>query len=131
MGKLKPFLSFFLVPLSFLLFFTGCEKTVEEDIIQPVEMMVGQKSKAANLAAETNVQTVRAALQRYPSTSPTNQYPGDMDISDYDTLRELLAGENLPDSMDELMWDPAYEVRYESDGYTFTFEVRVSGIWNM
>lgn len=115
---------FFLLPLIFSIFFSACEKKIEEDVIQPIEMMVGQKSTATSLAAESNVFTVRAALLRYPATSPTNQYPGDMDIYDYETLRELLVDENLPTSIGELMWDPGYGVMYQSDGHTFTFEVR-------
>lgn len=124
MTRIKPYLIFFLLPLTFSIFFSACEKKIEEEIIQPVEMMVSQKGKAASLAAVTNVQTVRAALLRFPANSPTSQYPGDMDIYDYAALRELLVDENLPSEMAELMWDPAYGVRYQSDGYTFTFKVR-------
>jgi hypothetical protein len=124
MNRFKCYLIFTLIPFSFLLLFSGCEKTVEEDVIKPIEMMYGQKSVATALAAESNVRTVRAALLRYPATSPTNQYPGDMDIYDYRTLREVLVDENLPPDMTELMWDPAFGVTYRSDGYTFTFEVR-------
>ena len=124
MTRMKSYLIFFLLPLTFSIFFSACEKKIEEDIIQPVEMMVGQKGKAASLAATTNVQTVRAALIRYPAVSGTSEYPGDMDIYDYETLRGLLVDENLPTSIGELMWDPGYGVRYQSDGHTFTFEVR-------
>ena len=111
------------LPLA-LLFFSGCEKTVEEEVVAPIEMMVGQKGAATSLAAETNVRTVRAALMRYPATSPANQYPGDMDITDYEALRELLPDENLSADMTELMWDPAYGIRYQSDGNTFSFQVK-------
>lgn len=93
-------------------------------MIKPIEMMYGQKSVAAALAAETNVRTVRAALMRYPATSPTNQYPGDMDIYDYRTLREVLADENLPAEMTELMWDAGIGIKYTSDGNSFTFQVK-------
>jgi len=93
-------------------------------VIKPVEMMVGQKSAAAVQAALSNVQTVREALMRYPAISPSNRYPGDTQIYDYGTLREVLANENLPPDMADLMWDPAYGVVYSSDGYTFTFAVR-------
>ena len=124
MIRIRFIFTFTLLPLTFLLVFSGCEKTVEEDVIQPVEMMFGQKSAAASLTAESNVRAIRSALLRYPAASPTNQYPGDMDIYDYETLREQLAYENLPASIGELMLDPAYGVRYHSDGYTFTFEVR-------
>jgi hypothetical protein len=113
-----------LLSFTFFLILSGCEKTVEEDVIQPIEMMAGQKSAAASLAAESNVRIIRAALLRYPAASSTNQYPGDMDIYDYETMRELLADENLPASIGELMWEPAYGVRYHSDGYTFTFQVK-------
>ena len=124
MTGMKSFLYFLLVSLSFLLFFTGCEKKIEEDIIQPVEMMVGQKGKASSLAARTNVQAVRAALMRYPAVSGTNEYPGDMDIYDYTTLRQTLADANLPADISEAMWDPAYGVSYRSQGADFTFEVK-------
>jgi len=97
---------------------------MEEEVIKPIEMMVGQKSAAAAEAAITNVRTVRAALMRYPAISASNEYPGDMDIYDYRSLREVLADENLPPDMAELLWDPAFGVTYRSDGYTFTFEVK-------
>jgi hypothetical protein len=97
---------------------------IEEDVIKPVEMMVGQKSAAAAQVALSNVQMVRAALMRYPAASPSNEFPGDMDIYDYSTLRQVLADANLPPDMTELMWDTAYGITYRSDGYTFTFETR-------
>ena len=87
-------------------------------------MMVGQKSVAAAQAALSNVQMVRAALMRYPAASPSNEFPGDMDIYDYSTLRQVLADTNLPPDMTELMWDTAHGITYRSDGYTFTFEAR-------
>ncbi len=128
MSRIKSYLIFILVSFSFLLLFSACERTMEEEVIKPIEMMVGQKSVATALAAESNVRTVRAALMRYPATSPTNQYPGDMDIYDYRTLREVLADENLPPDMADLMWDAGFGITYRSDGYTFTFEVRaISG----
>ena len=115
---------FILISLSFLLVFSACEKTMEEDVIKPIEMMVGQKSAAAVLVAVSNVNNVRAALMRYPAVSPSNEYPGDMDIYDYRTLRQVLTDANLPPDMAELMWDPAHGINYRSDGTTFTFEVR-------
>ena len=124
MSRIKSYLIFILVSFSFLLLFSACERTMEEEVIKPIEMMYGQKNVATALAAESNVRTVRAALLRYPATSPTNQYPGDMDIYDYRTLRDVLPDENLPPDMAELMWDPASGVTYRSDGYTFTFEVK-------
>ncbi len=124
MNRFKQYLTFSLLPFSFLLIFPACERTIEEEVIKPIEMMYGQKNVATALAAESNVRTVRAALMRYPATSPTNKYPGDMDIYDYRTLREVLADENLPPDMTELMWDTGFGINYRSDGYTFTFEVR-------
>jgi hypothetical protein len=124
MSRYRFYLIFTLLPFSFFLLLSGCEKTMEEEVIKPIEMMVGQKSAAAAQAAIANVRTVRAALMRYPATSPTNQYPGDVDIYDYRTLREVLADENLPPDMAELMWDAGFGITYRSDGYTFTFEVR-------
>jgi len=124
LSRIKSYLIFILVSFSFLLLFSACERTMEEEVIKPIEMMYGQKNVATALAAESNVRTVRAALLRYPATSPTNQYPGDMDIYDYRTLRDVLPDENLPPDMAELMWDPASGVTYRSDGYTFTFEVK-------
>jgi len=124
MNRSKLHFAMSLLTISFLLIFSACEKTVEEEVIKPIEMMYGQKNVATALAAESNVRTVRAALLRYPTTSPTNQYPGDMDIYDYRTLRDVLPDENFPPDMAELMWDPAFGVTYRSDGYTFTFEVK-------
>ena len=124
MSRSKSYFIFSLLSLSFLLIFSGCEKTMEEDVIKPIEMMVGQKSAAAAQVAVSNVNNVRASLMRYPAVSPSNEYPGDMDLYDYSTLREILADANLPADMTELMWDPAYGIIYRSDGYTFTFEVR-------
>ena len=124
MNRLKPCFTVFILPISFLLVFAACERTIEEDVIKPIEMMVGQKSAAAAQVAVSNVNNVRAALMRYPAVSPSNEYPGDMDLYDYSTLREILADANLPADMTELMWDPAYGIVYRSDGYTFTFEVR-------
>ena len=124
MDRLKPYLPIFYFLLSILIITPACERTMEEDVIKPIEMMYGQKSVAAALAAETNVRTVRAALMRYPATSPTNQYPGDMDIYDYRTLREVLADENLPAEMTELMWDAGIGIKYTSDGNSFTFQVK-------
>ena len=124
MSRIKSYLIFAVLCFSFLLILSACERTVEEDIIKPIEMMVGQKSAAAAEAAIANVRTVRAALMRYPAVSASNEYPGEMDIYDYRTLREILADANLPPDMSELMWDPAYGISYRSDGYTFTFEVR-------
>jgi hypothetical protein len=122
--KLKPYISFTLLSLSIFLLLTGCEKTMEEDVIKPIEMMVRQKSAAAAQVAVSNVNNVRAALMRYPAVSPSNEYPEDMDLYDYSTLREILADANLPADMTELMWDPAHGITYRSDGYSFTFEVR-------
>ena len=109
---------------AFLLIFPACDRAVEEEVIQPVELMYGQKDVAAEQVAVSNVQTVRAAIMRYPANSPSGQYPGDMEIYDYGSLRETLAGANLPRNIAELMWDPAYGITYQSDGSTFTFEVR-------
>ncbi len=124
MNRSKKFFIIFHFLFSIFIIIPACEKTVEEEVIKPIEMMYGQKNVATALAAESNVRTVRAALLRYPTTSPTNHYPGDMDIYDYRTLRDVLPDENLPSDMAELMWDPAFGVTYRSDGYTFTFEVR-------
>jgi len=124
MSRFKFYLMFILAPLTFFLVFTACEKTIDEEVIQPIEMMVGQKSAAAVQVAVSNVNNVRAALMRYPAVTPSNEYPGDMDIFDYNSLRETLAQASLPADMAELMWDPAYGIIYRSDGYTFTFQIR-------
>ena len=124
MNRFKCHLILTLLPLTFLLVFPSCQRTVEEEVIKPVEMMVEQKAAATAETAVLNVRTVRAALMRYPAVSPSNQYPGEMEIFSYDSLRGVLADENLPPDMSELMWDPAYGVTYRSDGYTFTFEVK-------
>jgi hypothetical protein len=101
----------------------GCERTIEEEVVQPIEAIYGQKSAASLEAAVANVRIVRSALMRYPATSSDNLYPDDMVITGYDSLREILTDENLPVDMGELLWDPSYGIRYMSDGYGFTFEV--------
>jgi hypothetical protein len=102
----------------------GCEKTVDEDVVQPIESMYGQKDAAAMEAAVANVQMVRSALMRYPAVSMENEYPRDTQIYDYDSLREILVSANLPTSMADLMWDPAFGINYSSDGLSFSFQVR-------
>jgi hypothetical protein len=124
MCRSKRYLVIFHFLFSILFIFPACERTIEEEVIKPIESMYGQKDVARALAAESNVRTVRAALMRYPATSPSNQYPGDMDIYDYGTLREVLADENLPPDMTELMWDAGFGVTYTSDGYSFTLQVK-------
>jgi hypothetical protein len=118
------YLTIAILPISILIIFPACDRTLEEEVIKPIEMMVGQKSVAAAQAALSNMQMVRAALMRYPAVSPSNEYPGEMDIYDYSTLRQVLADANLPPDMTELMWDTAHGITYRSDGYTFTFEAR-------
>jgi len=124
MRRFKNFFALSVLSFSFFLVLPSCQNAVEEDVIKPVETMYGQKGVAADLAAFTNVQTVRAALMRYPATHPSGRYPGDMDIYDYPSLRETLPEANLPGDMAELMWDPAYGIRYRSDGSSFTFEAK-------
>jgi len=124
MRRFSTLIAVSILSFSFFLILPSCDRTVEEEVIKPVELMYGQKNAAADQVAATNVQTVRAALMRYPATSPSGQYPGDMDIYDYGSLRETLSDANLPQNIAELMWDPAYGITYRSDGSTFTFEVR-------
>ena len=124
MFRPKSNLIFVFLPLTLLFLFPACEKTIDEEVIKPVEMMVGQKGKAASLAAVANAQNVRSALMRYPAISPSNEYPGDMDIYDYDTLRQTLSDAGLPQNMAELMWDPAHGINYRSDGTSFNLEVK-------
>jgi len=124
MNRLKNCFFIFFLPVSFFLLFSSCERTVEEEVIKPVESMYGQKNIATAEAAISNVRTVRAALMRHPALSAFNEYPGEMEIFDYDSLRKVLVDENLPPDMSELMWDPGYGINYRSDGYTFTFEVK-------
>lgn len=105
----------------------GCERTVEQEVIQPIKAMHGQKEAASLEAALANVRIVRSALMRYPVISSENLYPADTAITGYDSLRDVLTDENLPGDMSDLMWDPSYGVRYTSDGYTFTFQVKTAG----
>jgi len=107
--------------------FAGCEKTIDEEVVRPIEAMHGQKEVASIETAMANVQAVRSALMRYPATSTENLYPSEMDITGYDSLREVLADAGLPGNMADLMWDPFYGIRYASDGYTFTFQVKAAG----
>jgi len=102
----------------------GCEKTIEEEVIQPIESMYGQKDAAALEAAVANVQMIRSALMRYPVISAENEYPRDTQVYDYDSLREILVSANLPTDMADLMWDPASGINYSSDGLFFSFQVR-------
>ena len=110
-----------------MVFVPACERTVEEEVIAPLESLVEQKSAASLETSVINVRTVRAALMRFPVNSPENLYPDDRDVFDYESLRYTLTDENLPPDMSELMWDSSYGVVYHSDGYTFTFEVRALG----
>lgn len=107
--------------------FAGCEKTVDEGVVQPVKAMHDQKEAASFQAAVSNVRTVRSALMRYPALSSDNLYPSDTLITDYHSLREVFADEGLPGDMADLLWDPFYGIRYTSDGYTFTFQVKAAG----
>ena len=102
----------------------GCEKTIEEEVVQPVERIVAQKDDAILEAAVSNVRQVRSGLMRYPAVSADNEYPSDIQVFNYDTLRETLTSENLPPNMADLMWDPAFGIDYSSDGLSFTFQVR-------
>ena len=102
----------------------GCEKTIEEEVIQPIESMYDQKDAAVLEAAVTNVRQVRSALMRYPVNSADNEYPKDTQVYDYDSLREILASESLPLDMADLMWDPASGINYTSDGISFSLQVR-------
>ena len=111
-------LAVFLVP--------SCERTIEEEIVKPIEAIHGQKKSASLEVAVSNVRIVRAALMRYPVTSGENLFPRDMELYNYDSMRKILPDESLPPDMTELMWDSAYGIVYISDGYTFTFEVRAT-----
>jgi hypothetical protein len=102
----------------------GCERTIEEDVIKPIEAINKLKNPASLEVAVSNVRIVQAALMRYPVTSSENLYPPDMEIPNYDSLREILPDESLPLDMADLMWDPSYGIVYMSDGYTFTFKIR-------
>ncbi len=102
----------------------GCEKMIEEEVIQPVERMYDQKDAAVLEAAVANVRQVRSALMRYPVVSADNEYPKDTQVYDYDSLREILATESLPLDMADLMWDPASGIVYSSDGVSFSLQVR-------
>jgi len=124
MKRSKLYFAMSLLTISFLLIFSACEKMVEDEVIKPIESMYGQKSVATSQAALSNVQTVRAALMRYPAVSSSNEYPGEMEIFDYASLRDVLADENLPPDMAELMWDPGFGITYISDGYSFTLTVK-------
>ncbi len=102
----------------------GCEKTIEEEVIQPIESMYDQKDVAVLEAAVANVRQVRSALMRYPVNSVDNEYPRDTQLYDYDSLREILVSESLPPDMADLMWDPASGINYSSDGISFSLQVR-------
>ena len=102
----------------------GCERTIEQEVVQPIEAMAARKDKASLQTATSNLRQVRMALMRYAVQSSDNRYPTDSEILDFDTLRDALASEGLPSDMAELKWDPGFGITYISDGYSFHLEVR-------
>lgn len=122
MVKLKTvFLIFLLVILSLPL---GCEKTIDEEVIKPVENMYSQKDEVILKAAVANVQQVRSTLMMYAAGSADSGYPKGSQVYDYNSLREILPPESLPANMADLKWDPASGINYSSDGASFTLQVR-------
>jgi hypothetical protein len=107
-----------------LVLLAGCGDAVEKEVVQPVENMLEGRDRATLEAASANVRTIRMALMRYPTTSPDDLFPSNGDIFDYESLREVLAGTNLPEDMADLKWDESYGIEYDSDGYQFRFSVK-------
>jgi len=122
MRKLKPiFLCTLLLILSLPL---GCEKTIDEEVLKPIEGMHNQKDEVVLKAAVANAQQVRGALMIYAAVSAGSGYPGDTQVYDYSSLREILSSESLPQKMADLKWDPASGFEYSSDGASFAFRIR-------
>ena len=118
---MKIFKTVLLGTLLIILFLPlGCEKMIEEEVIQPIESMYDQKVVAVLQTAVANVRQVRSALMRYAVGSVDNEYPRDTQVYDYDSLREILASESLPPDMADLMWNPASGFNYSSDGASFS-----------
>ena len=93
-----------------LLFPASCNKAheaVDESLVKPVEQAQVVKQQALLDTALANARMAREALMRYPVTSPDNKYPTSMDVYDYASLRAAL-NTGLPESMEDLMWDPAW-----------------------
>ncbi|NOY87162.1 MAG: hypothetical protein GXP52_07680 [Deltaproteobacteria bacterium] len=102
----------------------GCEKTMDEDVVQPVKSMYNQKDTTMLKTAVANVRQVRSALMMYAAGSADSEYPKDTQVYDYDSLRKILASKSLPPDMADLMWDPAPGINYSSDGASFSLQVR-------
>ena len=118
----KPvFLCCLLIILTFPL---GCEKTIDEEMIKPVENMYSQKDEVVLKTAIANVQQVRSALMMYAAGSVDSEYPRDTQLYDYSSLREMLASESLPANMADLKWDPVSGINYSYDGASFSLQVR-------
>jgi hypothetical protein len=101
----------------------GCERTVYEEVIRPVERMVEQKDETILETAVAKVKQLRSGLRRYPAISTHNVYLNDTQVFNYDTLRKALTSENLPLNMGDLMWDPAFGIHNSSEGLSFAFQV--------
>ncbi len=121
---MRKFKTVFLCSLFIILFLPlGCGKTIDEEVIQPVERMYNQKEEVVLKTAVANARQVRSALMMYASGSVDNEYPRDTEVYNYDSLREILASANLPQDMADLKWDPASGINYFSDGASFTLQV--------
>ncbi len=102
----------------------GCEKTIDEEIVKPIEGMHNQKDQITLKAAVANVQQVRSTLMMYAAGSANSGYSKDSQVYDYRSLRETLPPESLPVNMADLKWDPASGIEYSSDGDSFSLQVR-------
>ncbi len=102
----------------------GCGKTMDKDVVQPVKSMYSQEDATVLKTAVTNVRQVRSALMTFAAGSANSEYPGDTQVYDYDSLREILPSASLPQDIADLKWDPAAGINYSSDGASFTLQVR-------
>ena len=101
----------------------GCEKTIDEEIVKPIEGMHNQKDETTLKAAVANAQHVRSSLLMYAVNSADNEYPRETEVYDYGSLREILASASLPQNMADLKWNPASGIQYSSDGASFSLQV--------
>ena len=102
-SKYTLLLALLIIPLLSL----GCEKTIDEEIVKPIEGMHNQKDQFTLKAAVANVQQVRSTLMMYAAGSADSGYPRDSQVYDYRSLRDILPPESLPANMADLKWDPA------------------------
>ena len=121
---MKVFKAAFLCTLFLILFLPlGCERTIDEEIVKPIEGMHNQKDEVTLKAAVANAQHVRSSMLMYAANSADSGYPVDTEVYDYSSLKEVLVSASLPADMADLKWNPASGIQYSSDGSSFSLQV--------